>query len=549
MDLPRGNRPNSNAGPGPGNINPVAPTWSFDFGVGDGSGLAPSLRPEVGGGATRAPPRTQGPVAAAAAAAAEARQRAQAQNQAQNERMESDRPLPTPPVARDQPQNERREREWPAAGPVDGRNQAHNEHRERDRPPLAPSVARIQPQNERQERERPAPAPTPVRAAGINQPQNERRERERPTTGPVAGRNQPQNESQGSHIRERSVPVRGVSPTPNVRRNSFEFAGPAIQRRHSHHRERHSPNAGLLRSRSGIERTPRDRPVTGAGHPKLEDELQNARPNRYNDKSLARLIARTVRKPILNRISEADLRELRQPIMRCDNAEQVLQNMNVWFRIFDQAFFWNLVRPVLAGGIRIVNRPNVSWQARYVTASKRIETNLSNEYVRDGRSAEEASRGYVCHLLHEMLHAFLINYVCTCTNCLKRLPAKKGGMGNSGHGPVWANAMIELQAAFQREVAFPVDIGMPQSIELEMRASKWQPRPEQLERWGVPAFRLEFFLEAEEMPAGPDREEEGSDNEPLRPSQSHSHRRSRRSSREGRRTLMRGERVIPCNLM
>jgi hypothetical protein len=60
-----------------------------------------------------------------------------------------------------------------------------------------------------------------------------------------------------------------------------------------------------------------------------------------------------------------------------------------------------------------------------------------------------------------------------------------GGEGASGHGPAWANSMIAIEPALQREVRWVVDCAVDISVAYTMAITGWQPRPDQLARCGM----------------------------------------------------------------
>ena len=73
-------------------------------------------------------------------------------------------------------------------------------------------------------------------------------------------------------------------------------------------------------------------------------------------------------------------------------------------------------------------------------------------------------------LLHEMCHAFIDLFVCSCRSCSEG--ARSGG-GLSGHGPTWVLAarMIEREAdrVFRVADEVPFDLGIVEGVDLEGR--------------------------------------------------------------------------------
>lgn len=105
------------------------------------------------------------------------------------------------------------------------------------------------------------------------------------------------------------------------------------------------------------------------------------------------------------------------------------------------------------------------------------------DYAR-GRSVEQL---YLLTMLHEMTHAFLSFYTCQCGACRSMIASARGGIGDTGHGPAWADAILAVGQAFQDQVAWDAeDLGIVDSVVHEIQASRgWEPTVEQLGRWGI----------------------------------------------------------------
>ena len=52
--------------------------------------------------------------------------------------------------------------------------------------------------------------------------------------------------------------------------------------------------------------------------------------------------------------------------------------------------------------------------------------------------------------------------------------------GSIWYGNVWANAMVAIGDALQRDVAMSTDCGSGVGFLEEMKSTKWRPRPDQL---------------------------------------------------------------------
>jgi hypothetical protein len=96
-----------------------------------------------------------------------------------------------------------------------------------------------------------------------------------------------------------------------------------------------------------------------------------------------------------------------------------------------------------------------------------------------GRCGPDSGQQLVCILLHEMVHAFEVLYLCLKKCCYDTLK------GQGSHGPAWYNAMATVQAEFVQLVRWPVDCGIAIGAMATMRDSCWQLRQDQLRCWGM----------------------------------------------------------------
>jgi len=86
------------------------------------------------------------------------------------------------------------------------------------------------------------------------------------------------------------------------------------------------------------------------------------------------------------------------------------------------------------------------------------------------------------------LHAFLDLYTCRKWCCRhKKRSSGDWGFTGEGHRAVWCNAMIMIQEKFEGLVGWPADMGIAIAVMSEMQDDDedWQPREEQLRRWGL----------------------------------------------------------------
>ncbi|KAH7408018.1 hypothetical protein BKA64DRAFT_640929 [Cadophora sp. MPI-SDFR-AT-0126] len=182
-----------------------------------------------------------------------------------------------------------------------------------------------------------------------------------------------------------------------------------------------------------------------------------------------------------------------------------LELATTWLRIFDHAFFFNLVRSGLnqQNPIKIYYDDSDERANGYCThGCFIIKPTISLNTYRDDDdgSASSLARDMIGVLLHEMLHAFLWLYCCECDECDKRTVSGKGHSGQSGHGPNFINALNAIEEAFQDHIQWEVDGGIMQSLALEMATSGWVSRDDQLQRWGIDYQDL--VASAEEMEPG-----------------------------------------------
>ncbi|KAL2073880.1 hypothetical protein VTL71DRAFT_11206 [Oculimacula yallundae] len=212
-------------------------------------------------------------------------------------------------------------------------------------------------------------------------------------------------------------------------------------------------------------------------HPKIEDDFPNAKPEAYFGRDLVKTLRDNAARDITTRLDDHEISVLKLPIPVPSSVRESKKLMNTYFLIFDRAFFFNLLGKDRKDHIIIYDDHGDSGRLGYCEDSL-IYINMTSHRAQPGFLGEKQ----VTTLLHEMLHMFFFLFACNCTKCEKRT-AEQGGFGETGHGSTWANAMIYLQEALAREVRWNVFCGIEVSIDREMKASGWQPRPEQFERW------------------------------------------------------------------
>ncbi|EPE33504.1 hypothetical protein GLAREA_06517 [Glarea lozoyensis ATCC 20868] len=168
------------------------------------------------------------------------------------------------------------------------------------------------------------------------------------------------------------------------------------------------------------------------------------------------------------------------------NRQKILEE---WAILFNKVFFGGNVR---TGPVQYTLSPPeagvsdaICW---FNNETKKIHLNLENRNVKDGESESEYTCSLISALLHEMLHAFIDFY-----SDKKDLPAAKGGEGENGHGPVWADCMIILQDWLQPAIEWDPYCQIACGVSGSMEAEGWEATNEQLARWGV----LQIYLDGE----------------------------------------------------
>lgn len=192
-------------------------------------------------------------------------------------------------------------------------------------------------------------------------------------------------------------------------------------------------------------------------------------------------------KATLSRLDTEELAIMKSPVPINTELHVLEQLLSQWYIIFDKVFFFNSLLKVTRGMTITADVKPMQprrFSGRYDVVQKHIticihprQSLFLNQFH---LSYEEY---YICVLLHEMTHAFIERFACNCQKCSEIMRSVKlGGIGQ-GHGPLWANAMIGLQTALQKEVQWKVFCSIGLSVKDEMRASKWQPSPPQLSKW------------------------------------------------------------------
>ena len=227
--------------------------------------------------------------------------------------------------------------------------------------------------------------------------------------------------------------------------------------------------------------------VIGIKHPNPDNDLPWLHPEVYEGRYLARLLRRNAKTPIWDKLSlnqteyvQKGLPHQIPPPLRTSEKEKVLSEFfEMWISILDVLFFFRTV------GKRIQIRFESDPEAADYHGFWGNEGRVYNIVFNHGRDENKHLKGWenlFSKIIHEMLHTFLKIYTCRCPRCLDKGFTQETA---TSHNSVWANSMIAIQDALNRDLGWQIDCKIPYSIKLEMSKSDWIPKKEQLDRWGV----------------------------------------------------------------
>jgi hypothetical protein len=217
-------------------------------------------------------------------------------------------------------------------------------------------------------------------------------------------------------------------------------------------------------------------------HPQFQDEIPDTRPRRYHPKELSLLLSRTAKEIDFSKLSSRVKETLRGDVPRCRSKQETYNLMKAWFSVFVELFFFPQVHKVLKGGMKVHYKLKSSDHGLFCSSCKGIELNMY-----EGREGVFGEYDHICTLLHEMVHAFVEIFSCNKKRCRRKKTRADWGLGIGGYGSVWCNSMVPIEHAFSKMVRWLVECGVQSSLESEMGMHKpvWQPRQEQLARWGL----------------------------------------------------------------
>jgi hypothetical protein len=149
--------------------------------------------------------------------------------------------------------------------------------------------------------------------------------------------------------------------------------------------------------------------------------------------------------------------------------------IRTYFQIFDRIFFFG----ALKGLVRVAFAPPEEMgfslgrcATRYLNSRALIPVNFaaSIEIIDFSQYEEVNLRNtkrdfYLGVLLHEMLHAYIAIYLCTCNEGCNALYG--AAMGRSGHGDLWIDAAFAIEQATGPLLGMRLDLGREGGLKSE----------------------------------------------------------------------------------
>jgi hypothetical protein len=212
--------------------------------------------------------------------------------------------------------------------------------------------------------------------------------------------------------------------------------------------------------------------------------------NRYHSEDLSKIVIKWTESSY-SRAVELDLLKhfkARLPRTKLGNItqEKILPLPKKWFKIFDTIFFHGSLEDRIKIDVFVAKTRDESFiHGCYYTIQRKISINLIPNGVRKYGFRGTPVQYYISTLLHEMLHAFFTIFSCVCEDCKSKEAASKGGLGATGHGPVWMKTCRALEMTLRELTPWHVHLGISNSAYVEEHNSGWQPNFEQRREWGI----------------------------------------------------------------
>ncbi|KAE9377530.1 hypothetical protein N431DRAFT_451715 [Stipitochalara longipes BDJ] len=230
----------------------------------------------------------------------------------------------------------------------------------------------------------------------------------------------------------------------------------------SHHSYRHQEG----NSHRKKEHHRKDRSRHESSRPQFLNKLPNPKLHGFHPEEFGKVLRQNTRDQSFSQLSVRAQDLLQAPIPHCETTRDVRHLMKIWLQVLDEIFYFGQVRQHLEGGIRVLDDPEIELEGEYDPQKCLININIAGHHYHDGQIEQH----YVDTLVHEMLHAFLINFTCRKMCCWSKM------MNNPdwqfvglGHGPVWVKTMREIEEKLTDLVGWDVHCGINDSIEVEKK--------------------------------------------------------------------------------
>jgi len=237
------------------------------------------------------------------------------------------------------------------------------------------------------------------------------------------------------------------------------------------------------------------RPEGAEGYRNPANELQHLRTGKYHARELFLILKENAQIPMADKISQDEMRFVRrhkthnhQPITEFPD-KNLEDWLKYWLKIFDRAYFFNAVQRAYKGFHLVSEQNDEEFIARQKQGGD-ISVGWWNSQTRKiylvfqdyAATGQEPISIILGTLLHEMLHAFLELYLCNGFHCAEFIVSQEG-LGELGHGVVWANSICKLHEVSIRDLGIVLDCSIDCGLEQEIRHGCMY-RDDQLKRWG-----------------------------------------------------------------
>ena len=199
----------------------------------------------------------------------------------------------------------------------------------------------------------------------------------------------------------------------------------------------------------------------------------------YEGNAIKNILINNTRIPLYAKLSSSDIRLLQKILIYSSTSKAIKEILGVYLRILDKAFFFGAIAKVCR--LQVEAEHGQSYRANYSPSRKTIVLVLEGQTT---GCFIGILKDYIAKLLHEMLHAFLQIYTCQCSECRANGNAI-ADRDTTGHREQWVDSLRAIQSALFRDLGWNLDLGIPESVSLEVTQTGWRPTGEQLLRWDV----------------------------------------------------------------